>query len=133
MVGVARTGGSKRLGVDSGGSKGSVRGNESGVCGGEHFFVGDERVHHCFVVGYGGVKVVHAVAQNSHESEQLGCDCCVLVPGRMAGRMVTGGVGYAVDGSGVVGGSKVVAAVVNRDAGNAFEGKLGDHEDLLPF
>ena len=39
MVGVARTGGSKRLGVDSGGSKGSVRGNEFGVRGGENFLL----------------------------------------------------------------------------------------------
>ena len=47
--------------------------------------------------------------------------------------MVTGGVGDAVDGSSGVGGSKVVAAAIDQDAGNAFEGKLGNHEDLLPF
>ena len=39
----------------------------------------------------------------------------------------------AMYGIGGVGRSKVVAAVVARNAGNAFEGKLGDHEDLLPF
>ena len=113
MVGVARTGGSRRFGGDAGGSKGSVCGNEFGVCGGENFVVGDEHVHHCFVVGDGRGKVVHAVVQNFHESGQLGCDCCVLGPGGMASRMVTGGVGYAVDDSGGVGGSKVVAAAVD--------------------
>ena len=51
----------------------------------------------------------------------------------MASRMVADGVGDAVDGRGGVGGAKVVAASVNRDAGSAFEGKLGRHEDLLPF
>ena len=47
--------------------------------------------------------------------------------------MVTVRVGYAVDVSGGVGGAKVVAAVVARDAGNVFEGKLGNYEDFLPF
>ena len=133
MVGVARTGGSRSLGGDARSSKGRVRGNEFGFCGGKHFVVGDERVHHCSVVCDGGGKVVHAVIHNFHESGQLGWDCCVLGPGRMTSRMVAGGVGDAVDGSGVVGGSKVVAAVVARDAANVFKGKLGDHEDLLPF
>ena len=113
MVGAVHTGGSRRFGGDSGGSKCSVRGNEFGVCGGENFVVGDERVHHFFVVGDGGGKVVHAGVQNFHESGQLGCDCCVLGPGGMASRMVTGVLGYAVDDSGGVGGSKVVAAAVD--------------------
>ena len=47
--------------------------------------------------------------------------------------MVAGIIEDAVYGIGGVGGSKVVAAAVDRDAGNAFEVKLGDHEDLLPF
>ena len=50
MVGVARTGGSRRFGGDARGSKGRVRGNEFGVCGSEHFSVGDKRVHHRFIV-----------------------------------------------------------------------------------
>ena len=67
MVGVVRAGGTSRLGRDAGGSKGSIRGNEFGVCGGDHFVVGYERVHHRFVVGDGGGKVVHTVAQHLHE------------------------------------------------------------------
>ena len=118
MVGIAHTGGARRLGGYAGGSKGSVYGNEFGFSGGEHFVVSNERVHHHFVVGDGGGKVVHAVVHNFHESGKLGWDCCVLGPGGMASRMVAGGVGDAVDGSG----PKVVAA-----AGNTFEGKLGDH------
>ena len=113
MVGVAHTGGSRRLGGDARGSKGSVCGNEFGVCVGDNFVVGDERVYHHFVVGDGGGKVVHAVVQNSHEIGQLGCYCCVLGPGKMASIMMTGGVGYAVDGRGGVVGSKVVAAAVD--------------------
>ena len=50
-----------------------------------------------------------------------------------SGRMVTGRVGYAVDVSGGVCGAKVVASVVAQYAGHAFEGKLGNHEDFLPF
>ena len=45
-----RTGGARRLGGDDGGRKGSICGNEFGVCGGEHFVVSDKRVHHRFVV-----------------------------------------------------------------------------------
>ena len=47
--------------------------------------------------------------------------------------MVVGIIRDAVYGIGGVGGAKVVSASVNRDVGNAFEGKLGRHEDLLPF
>ena len=133
MVGVACAGGARRLGGYARGSKGSVCGNDFGVRGGEHFVVGEKRVHHRFVVGDGGGKFVHTVVQNFHEGRKLGRDCFVLVPGSMASRMVAGRVGYAVDGRGGVGGSKVVATVFARDAGNAFEGKLGDHEDLLPL
>ena len=39
MVGVARTVGARRIGGDAGGSKGSVRGNEFGVRGGENFLL----------------------------------------------------------------------------------------------
>ena len=67
MVGVARAGGSRKLGGDAGVGKGIVRGNEFGVRGSEHFIVRDECVHHRFVVGDGGGKVVHAVAQHFHE------------------------------------------------------------------
>ena len=67
MAGVARDRGSRRLGRDAGGSKVRVRGNEFGVRGGDNFVVGDERVHNRFVVGDGGGKVVHAVAQHLHE------------------------------------------------------------------
>ena len=67
MVGVVRAGGTSRLGRDAGGSKGSIRGNEFGVCGGDHFVVGYKRVHNRFFVGDGGGKVVHAVAQHLHE------------------------------------------------------------------
>ena len=63
----------------------------------------------------------------------MGTDCCVLGPGGMASRMVAGIIEDAVYSIGGVGGSKVVAAAVDRDAGNVFEVKLGDHEDLLPF
>ena len=47
--------------------------------------------------------------------------------------MVVGLIRDAVYGIGGVGGAKVVVAVVARNVGSAFEGKLGDHEDLLPF
>ena len=39
----------------------------------------------------------------------------------------------AVYGIGGVGGAKVFVAVVARNVGSTFKGKLGDHEDLLPF
>ena len=128
-----RTGGSRRLGGDAGGSKGNFFGNEFGVFGSEHFVVGDKRVPHRFVVGDGGGKIIHAVVQHFHESGQLGRDCCVLGPGKMAIRMVAGRVEDSVDGSSGVGRAKVVAAVVARNEGNVFEGKLGDHEDFLPI
>ena len=50
MVGVVCAGGTSRLGRDAGGSKGSIRGNEFGVSGGDHFVVGYERVHNRFLL-----------------------------------------------------------------------------------
>ena len=80
MVGVARTVGARRIGGDAGGSKGSVRGNEFGVRGGENFFVGDKRVHHRFVVGDGGFKVVHDFVHHFHEGANWGRIAVSLAP-----------------------------------------------------
>ena len=90
MVGVASARGSRRLVGDAGGRKVSVCGNEFGVRGGEHFVVGDQRVHHHFVVVDGGGKVVHAVVQIFYEDGQLGRDCCVLGPGELTSRILAG-------------------------------------------